>query len=80
MSDLIVTRERCQMCHQISSVGFWVPDEIWKTSVHPHWQHSVLCLNCFISQADEKLVTWHKEIKFYPVSLVDHLGRTMEHE
>ena len=70
--NTIATRERCQMCHQISSVGFWVPDETWKASVHPHFENSILCIRCFSSQADEKLVEWDREIKFYPVSLVTH--------
>lgn len=75
---MIPTRERCQMCNRISAVGFWVPNEIWKAAVHPHWQESPLCLGCFASQADEKLIHWEREIKFYPVSLVSHLNDCWE--
>ena len=70
----IATRERCGMCHRISSVGFSVPDEVWKAAVHQHWQNDILCLQCFISQADEKLLPWDREIAFYPVSLKAHLA------
>lgn len=67
------TRERCQMCHRISSVGFHVPDAVWEAAVHPHWRNSVLCVQCFIAQADEKLLRWDEEIRFFPVSLRSHL-------
>lgn len=67
------TRERCAMCQRISPVGFHVPTEVWQACVHPHWQNSVLCLGCFISQADEKLIAWDRHITFYPVSLKSHL-------
>ena len=61
------------MCHQISSVTFWVPGEVWCRAVPKHWQHDPLCLSCFISQADEKLIPWDEEIKFYPVSMANHM-------
>lgn len=70
------TRERCLMCQRISSVGFHVPDEVWRACVHPSRQNDVLCLCCFISMADEKLVPWDKHIAFYPVSLRSHLENT----
>lgn len=72
---LIATRERCQMCHEVSAVGFHVPNEMWQLVVHKHWQSSILCLRCFISLADEKLAPWDKSITFYPVSFATHLGR-----
>ena len=67
------TRERCGICHKISPVGFWVPNEVWEACVHPRHQNDVLCLSCFISMADEKLVRWDKHIQFYAVSLASHL-------
>lgn len=69
----IPTRERCQMCHRISAVGFSVPDWLWKVAVHPRWRNSVLCIYCFIEGADEKLLRWDRHITFYPVSKASHL-------
>lgn len=70
---MIPTRERCQMCHRYSPIGFHVPDWLWQLAVHPHWQNSILCLGCFIQGADEKLLRWDRHITFYPVSLASHL-------
>jgi hypothetical protein len=61
-------REICRCCWRPSPVGFSVPDEVWKQSVHPRFQASVLCLGCFARFADERLVTWDEEIEFWPVS------------
>jgi hypothetical protein len=69
----IATRERCTACHRISTVGFHVPDEVWKVAVHPSLVHSVLCLACFTDRADARMVDWSKDIEFYAVSLVEHL-------
>lgn len=66
-------REICGLCNRVSPVGFWVPDEIWKTSVHQSRINDIHCLSCFIERADEKLIDWSKEIKFYPVSLIGHI-------
>jgi hypothetical protein len=71
---LIATRERCQMCHHVNAIGFHVPNAVWLAAVHRHWQNSILCLSCFVSQADEKLIAWDEGIVFYPVSLRTHLG------
>jgi hypothetical protein len=61
-------REICALCHKVSRVGFWVPDELWKLAVHRQYQESIICLSCFTRLADERCVHWDKEIKFYPVS------------
>lgn len=71
---MICTRERCQLCGDISPVGFHVPDETWRAAVHPSLVHSVLCLPCFASMADEKLIRWDEGIRVFPVSLAGHLA------
>lgn len=76
----IPTRERCAACHRISPIGFFVPNEIWEVVVHPSLQDSILCLSCFTSRADEKLIPWDKEILFFPVSFYTHLMLTREME
>ncbi len=68
-------REICSLCYEISRVGFWVPDDIWKAAIHRHFQNSIICLRCFTRLADEKSVEWDKEIKFYPVSWIKHTNR-----
>jgi hypothetical protein len=71
----VPTRERCQACQQVSPIGFWVPDEMWRLVVHPYFQNSVICVQCFISRADEKIIDWSAEIKLFPVSLAQHLRK-----
>jgi len=65
-------REICSLCHEVSRVGFWVPDEIWWASVHISQRNNIICLRCFARLADEKGVEWDKEIEFYPVSWITH--------
>ena len=65
-------REICCLCHEVSRVGFWVPDEIWRAAIHSQYQNSIICLRCFTRHADEKGVEWDKQIKLYPVSWVTH--------
>lgn len=69
----IPTREICGLCHRVSAVGFWVPNDVWSEVVHPHYIASIHCLSCFVERADEKLVEWDSVIKFYPVSLRTHI-------
>lgn len=71
--DDLTTRERCQMCHRYSPVGFHVPDDVWEASVHPHWRNGPLCIMCFAAGADERGVRWDDDIVFYPVSLRTHM-------
>ena len=66
-------REICSLCHEISRVGFWVPNTIWKLAVHHSQIEDLVCLRCFTRLADERQVEWDKCIKFYPVSQITHL-------
>lgn len=75
-TNKIPTRSWCGMCHKRMSIDFLVPDDVWNLAVHHHWQNSVLCINCFILQADEKLIDWAATIKFFPISLISHLENT----
>lgn len=65
-------REICFLCHEVSRVGFLVPNEIWQAAVHFCFQNDIICLRCFTRLADEKSVEWDKEIEFHPVSWVTH--------
>jgi hypothetical protein len=63
-------REICSLCYKVSRIGFWVPIEIWKLSVHRSQVNSIICLSCFTRLADERKVKWDTNIKFYPVSQI----------
>jgi hypothetical protein len=63
-------REICSLCHEVSRIGFSVPDEIWKLAVHHSQQNDIICLRCFCRLADERSVEWDKDISFYPVSRI----------
>lgn len=67
------TREICSLCHEVSRVGFFVPNDIWKLAVHRSQINDIICLRCFTRLADERGVQWDENIKFYPVSLMTHL-------
>lgn len=70
----IATRERCGVCHRVSAVGFHVPDAVWLKAVPDYFRDTVLCLGCFVSFADERMLIWDREIQFFPMSLRTHLG------
>ena len=75
MSDPVVPmRESCRMCWRISAVSFAVPNDIWREAIHPFHHNSIVCLDCFIRRADEKLLPWDKSIQFFPTSMRTHLG------
>jgi DNA-binding NtrC family response regulator len=69
-------REMCAICGHVSRVGFWVPDEVWKHAIHPHYHNAIVCLSCFTERADEHMIEWDAKIKLYPVSMVTHLQNT----
>ena len=60
------------MCHEVNRVGFWVPNDMWHRAVRKGFEDAIVCLQCFTRIADEKMLEWDKEIKFYPVSAVTH--------
>lgn len=71
------SREICKLCFQVNPIGFSVPDEIWWQVAPSEYGLGIICISCFARLADEKLIAWDKNIKFYPVSMITHLeGRT----
>ena len=71
-------REICTCCGRVTRMGFTVPDEIWQKAIPSFYQNSVLCIVCFGELADEALVPWDENIKFWPVSLKRHLDLNQE--
>lgn len=68
------SREICKICYHVNRVGFLVSDEIWMLVIPEKFQSCVVCLSCFTELADEKLVAWDRDIKFYPVSFASHFN------
>ena len=73
MVDRKPHREICALCSEVSRVGFFVPDEVWKAVVHRIHLESIICLRCFTRLADEKSVEWDVNIQLYPVSWITHI-------
>jgi hypothetical protein len=73
-------REICGLCHRVSPIGFWVPNDIWEASVHHSRIQDIHCLTCFIERADEKLIDWSKDIKFFPFSIRAHIEEVIATE
>ena len=71
--ESIATRQRCGVCSKVDPVMFLVPDDVWKRVVPNYHQNDRVCLMCFCSFADERLVAWEKGIEFFPRSLRTHL-------
>lgn len=65
-------RQICSLCHEVSRVDFWVPDNIWQLGLHESQWNSIVCLQCFTRLADERDVEWNRVIRFYPASRVSH--------
>ena len=65
-------REICSLCHEVSRIGFFVPNKIWEFAVHRSQINDIICLRCFTRLADERGVQWDNSIKFYPVSWITH--------
>jgi len=68
-----LSREICKICGNVNTVGFNVPEDIWKIIIPTDKQNSVVCLSCFTKLGDQKMIEWDKNIEFFPVSLVVHL-------
>lgn len=66
------TRSRCGVCHHVSPVDFLAPDSVWLRVVPDYFRNTVLCVTCFASFGDERMIAWEDGIEFYPVSLLTH--------
>ncbi len=65
LTDGDLSREICKICHNINTVGFDVPNEIWRNVVPIDKQNSVVCLSCFTRLGDQKNIRWDKDIEFF---------------
>lgn len=76
----ISTRQRCGVCHQVAAVNFKVPDDLWLRAVPSYFRQTPMCISCFASFADERMLTWCADITFYPKSLAAHRGALLRQE
>ncbi len=63
------------MCFKRHGTCFLVPTEMWQAVMPAKYWWGEICLNCFIQEADERLVRWCEVIEIHPLSLVKHLER-----
>lgn len=63
-------REICSRCHEVSRVGFAVPNDVWERATHHSERNAIICLACFTKLADERGVEWDRDIKLFPVSWI----------
>ena len=68
-------RQICSACNREYSIDFSVPNYIWVSAVHGSQLDNLICLDCFTRMADTRFVEWEKDIKFHPVSLINHIRK-----
>ncbi len=71
-------RQFCSLCHKVYPLDWVVPDNIWEAALHKSMWNSLVCLNCFIPMADEKLISWDLKIQIYPTSLKSHIEKVRQ--
>lgn len=72
-------RQFCSLCHRAYAIDWHVPDATFKAALHHTMWNSLVCLNCFIHFADEKLIAWEVDIQLHPTSLRTQLGIITAH-
>lgn len=72
----IPSRSRCTHCREYYAVDFWVTEEVWTKTMRGGTRCDTICLKCFASMADERLVRWEVGLELTPISLITNLERT----
>ena len=65
---IIPVRAKCAQCGGLIKIEYHVPDDIWYEAIPPHLNNNRICLNCFMTWADEKFLPWDETIAFSPCS------------
>lgn len=68
MSEGAPTRPICEDCRKRIAVDFKVPDFVWLSVFHQCDGFGYLCVQCFATRADEKMVPWCEHIELFPMS------------
>ena len=66
----VPTRSKCQNCKKVMVLYFIVPNELWYQLIKSSERSMEICIDCFASKGDEKMIDWSKDIKFYPLPFV----------
>lgn len=69
----VPTRPRCACCRQVIVVDLHVPDDLWNAVMRDP-KAGYVCVNCFASRADEKLIDWAPHITLVPLSFVAQMA------
>lgn len=69
----IPTRSRCHYCGNVIVVDIHVDDEVWLAVFREKEGTGYICINCFASRADEKLIDWAPHVCLVPASLAAHV-------
>lgn len=59
----IPCRMSCAICGGLHAIDYHVPEHLWNLAIHEYYSNSLVCINCFIRRADEKLLAWDNVIK-----------------
>lgn len=59
----IPTRMTCSICGNVHKFDFEVPNEMWQEVIIERFQKSPVCLECFTTRADERLLKWDEFLK-----------------
>ena len=68
------TRMMCAICNKVHKFDFEVPNEMWEECIIERFRKSPVCLECFTTRADERLLKWDDVIKItIPCSLATQI-------
>lgn len=59
----IPVRQTCALCGKIYKIDFFVRNDIWALAMPVRHRHSLCCLECFVNQADERMIEWDEHIE-----------------
>ena len=49
--------ETCKCCTREQRIAWWTSDKLWTKVVITYYRDKVLCLECFLRMADDRLVS-----------------------
>lgn len=70
----VPTRARCACCGGVIVADIAMPDDLWCAVMRDKFGPGYVCLNCFASRADEKLIDWAPHVTVHLVSLVQQIA------
>lgn len=65
----VPTRPRCHCCGDVIVVDYVADDELWCAVMREKFGPGYVCIQCFASRADEKMIDWAPHVQLRPLSL-----------